>query len=318
MNRPLPRTDRGISRSAARRAARRRSRADPGCALRRRRSPALRARRESGQVRSRSAGENRDDVRCAGRSRRHLRRQGTPGAAGAARAAAAQAHDRAGTLLRRRAPIRAPTRRCSTCCCRWRPASSISSGPSPAFRSRSERSILIFGLAFAVLFFGTVRVLSLVEGRIIEVMLGERMPRRPVYAERGKPVMARIKDMFADPRTWSTLLYMVLMLPLGIIYFTIAVTGTTLSLALMVAPIGLILRSLDIIDGGGIYIDGRCSCRRSSRCHSRSCSAYSCCSGCCISLAASGASRLRSPRTYWSSPRIETVCRCATARRKPA
>ncbi|HJT98276.1 MAG TPA: sensor domain-containing protein [Rhodanobacteraceae bacterium] len=117
-------------------------------------------------------------------------------------------------------------------------------------------SILIFGLVFAVLFFGTVRVLSLVEGRIIEVMLGERMPRRPVYAERGKPVMARIKDMFTDPRTWSTLLYMMLMLPLGIVYFTIAVTLTTTSVALMVAPVALILRSIGIIDSGGIYFDG--------------------------------------------------------------
>jgi len=116
-------------------------------------------------------------------------------------------------------------------------------------------SILIFGLAFAVLFFGTVRVLSLVEGRIIEVMLGERMPRRPVYAERGKPVWERIKAMFVDPRTWSTLLYMLLMLPLGIVYFTIAVTGTTVSLALMVAPLAMILRSFDVIGGGGIYID---------------------------------------------------------------
>ena len=117
-------------------------------------------------------------------------------------------------------------------------------------------SILIFGLAFAVLFFGTVRVLSLVEGRIIEVMLGERMPRRPVYAERGKPLRERIKEMFTDARTWSTLLYMLLMLPLGIVYFTMAVTGTTLSLALMVAPVALILRSIGIIDTGGIYIDG--------------------------------------------------------------
>ncbi len=117
-------------------------------------------------------------------------------------------------------------------------------------------SVLIFGIAFAVLFFGTVRVLSLVEGRIIEVMLGERMPRRPVYAQKGKSFMARIKDMFVDPRTWSTLLYMLLMLPLGIVYFTIAVTGTVLSLALMVAPVALILRSLDIVSGGGIYVDG--------------------------------------------------------------
>jgi uncharacterized membrane protein len=117
-------------------------------------------------------------------------------------------------------------------------------------------SILIFGVPFAVLFFGTVRVLSLVEGRIIEVMLGERMPRRPVYAERGKPVMARIKDMFTDPRTWSTLLYMLLMLPLGIVYFVIAVACTVSSLALMVAPIGVLLRAFDILNSGGIYIDG--------------------------------------------------------------
>lgn len=117
-------------------------------------------------------------------------------------------------------------------------------------------SILIFGLAFAVLFFGTVRVLSLVEGRIIEVMLGERMPRRPVYAERGLPVMQRIKAMFVDPRTWSTILYMLLMLPLGILYFTIAVTGTTVSLALMIAPLALILRASGIVDTGGVYFDG--------------------------------------------------------------
>lgn len=118
-------------------------------------------------------------------------------------------------------------------------------------------SILIFGLAFAVLFFGTVRVLSLVEGRIIEVMLGERMPRRPVYAERGKPVMTRIKEMFTDPRTWSTLLYMMLMLPLGIVYFTIAVTGITLSLACMVAPVAVALREVGILNDGGIYFDGQ-------------------------------------------------------------
>ena len=98
-------------------------------------------------------------------------------------------------------------------------------------------SILIFGIAFVVLFLGTVRMLSLVEGRIIEVMLGERMPRRPLYADTTKPVLVRIKEMFTDPRTWSTLLYMLLMLPLGILYFTIAVTGLSASIALAISPI---------------------------------------------------------------------------------
>ncbi|MEO5558568.1 MAG: sensor domain-containing protein [Dokdonella sp.] len=115
-------------------------------------------------------------------------------------------------------------------------------------------SILIFGIVFAVLFFGTVRVLSLVEGRIIEVMLGERMPRRPLYANTKKSWGGRVKDMFTDPRTWSTLFYMILMLPLGIIYFTIAVTGISVSLGLMAAPIAALLCNFGVI-GGGISWD---------------------------------------------------------------
>jgi uncharacterized membrane protein len=98
-------------------------------------------------------------------------------------------------------------------------------------------SILIFGIVVAVLFFGTTRVLSLVEGRIVEVMLGERMPRRPLYPPREGSIFKRIGAMFRDPRTWSTLLYFVLMLPLGIVYFTFAVTGIALSLSLILAPL---------------------------------------------------------------------------------
>jgi uncharacterized membrane protein len=97
-------------------------------------------------------------------------------------------------------------------------------------------AVLIIGLPFMVLFFGSVRVLSIVEGRIVEVMLGERMPRRPLYAERGKPWLERIGAMFTDPRSWSTLLYMLLMLPLGIVYFTFAVTMLSLSLSFIAAP----------------------------------------------------------------------------------
>lgn len=96
--------------------------------------------------------------------------------------------------------------------------------------------ILIIGVPFVILYFGSVRVLSLVEGRIVEVMLGERMPRRPLYSERGKPLLERIKDMFTDPRTWSTQLYFLLMLPLGIAYFTLAVTLLSVSLGLIATP----------------------------------------------------------------------------------
>ncbi len=112
-------------------------------------------------------------------------------------------------------------------------------------------AVLIIGVPFVILFFGSVRILSLVEGRIVEVMLGERMPRRPLYAERGKPLLERIKDMFTDPRSWSTLLYFVLMLPLGILYFTLAVTLLSVSLLFMAAPLLVLFGNI----GGGFWID---------------------------------------------------------------
>ena len=101
-------------------------------------------------------------------------------------------------------------------------------------------SITIIGVPLLILFFGSVRVLSLVEGRIVEVMLGERMPRRPLYTARGRSLWQRIGDMFTDPRTWSTLLYLVAMLPLGTIYFTVAVSLLATSLSLVLSPLALL------------------------------------------------------------------------------
>ncbi len=111
-------------------------------------------------------------------------------------------------------------------------------------------SVLIIGLPFIVLFIGTVRVLALVEGRIVEVMLGERMPRRPIHPPRDRHLLSRIANMFRDPRTWSTLLYMVLMLPLGIFWFVLAVVGTVVPVALVVAPIVHGLWAIGWVDFG--------------------------------------------------------------------
>jgi uncharacterized membrane protein len=98
-------------------------------------------------------------------------------------------------------------------------------------------AVLIIGVPFVILYFGSVRVLSLVEGRLVETMLGVRMPRRPLYAARGKPLLQRIGEMFTDPRTWSTQLYFVLMLPLGIVYFTLVVTLLAFAVGCIAAPL---------------------------------------------------------------------------------
>ncbi len=97
--------------------------------------------------------------------------------------------------------------------------------------------ILIIGIPVLLLFLGSVRVLSLVEGRIIEALLGVRMPRRPMCTDRSQGWLARIGAMFTDVRTWLTMLYFVLMLPLGVVYFSIATTLLSTSLALVFAPL---------------------------------------------------------------------------------
>lgn len=108
--------------------------------------------------------------------------------------------------------------------------------------------ILIIGIPFFLLFLATSRVLSLVEGRIIESFLGVRMPRRPTYDTSEGGIIERIKLMLKDARTWTTLLYMLLMLPLGIFYFTYAIVGIAVSLAFIAAPIVYLLDYKGLID----------------------------------------------------------------------
>ena len=111
--------------------------------------------------------------------------------------------------------------------------------------------ILIIGIPLLVLFLGLIRVLSLVEGRIVEVLLGERMPRRPLYTQRGKGWLERIKEIFTDVRTWTAMLYFLLMLPLGTANFTIAVTGLSVAVSMIALPIGLFFGM-----GSHLFVDG--------------------------------------------------------------
>ncbi len=112
-------------------------------------------------------------------------------------------------------------------------------------------AILIIGVPFFLLFVGATRFVALAEGRLVETMLGTRMPRRPVYPDRETPFLRRIVDMLKDPRTWGTLVYFLLMLPLGIFYFTFVVIGIVVSVATIVAPIAVLL-----YDAGLVQIEG--------------------------------------------------------------
>ena len=98
-------------------------------------------------------------------------------------------------------------------------------------------AVLVVGIPFFLVFVALSRVVSLAEGRLIEAMTGERMPRRPVHQGNTPGFWARVSQMLKDRRTWTTLAYLILMLPLGIAYFVMAVVGVSVSLAFIFAPL---------------------------------------------------------------------------------
>ena len=117
--------------------------------------------------------------------------------------------------------------------------------------------ILIIGVPVALLFIGAVRAISLAEGRMVEGLLGQRMPRRPRTIGVQGNLWDRLKSWFTDYRTWTTMLYMLLMMPLGVVYFTVVVTALAVSLATFALPIAQVvlqepmIRTLEY----GYYID---------------------------------------------------------------
>ncbi|HYM42647.1 MAG TPA: sensor domain-containing protein [Steroidobacteraceae bacterium] len=105
-------------------------------------------------------------------------------------------------------------------------------------------AILIIGIPFFLAFIGITRVIALGEGRLIEAVTGERMPRRPLHPGASAGWLTRIGEMLKDVRTWTTLLYLLVMLPLGIVYFTVTVTALSVGLAFTALPLVVLARWL--------------------------------------------------------------------------
>jgi uncharacterized membrane protein len=101
-------------------------------------------------------------------------------------------------------------------------------------------AILIVGVPFFLAFIGIARVIALGEGRLLEAVTGERMPRRPVHPGPPASWLTRIVEMLKDVHTWTTLMYLLAMLPLGIIYFTVAVVWLAIGLSLALAPLDVL------------------------------------------------------------------------------
>jgi hypothetical protein len=98
-------------------------------------------------------------------------------------------------------------------------------------------AILIIGVPIMLLFLAIVRAVSLAEGRLVEALLGERMPRRPALSPAEGGIIKRIAWWLKDYRTWTTMLYMLLMLPLGVVYFTVLTTAISFGASMFAGPV---------------------------------------------------------------------------------
>jgi uncharacterized membrane protein len=111
--------------------------------------------------------------------------------------------------------------------------------------------VLIIGLPVTVLFLLSVRSVALVEGRLVEALLGVRMPRRPLFTNRQAAWWEQVKSLFMEIRTWTAMAYMVLQLPLGTIYFSVFITLIALSLSFILNPILELFLHVPVIQFGG-------------------------------------------------------------------
>jgi hypothetical protein len=97
-------------------------------------------------------------------------------------------------------------------------------------------AIFIFGLPVALLFLLSVRGVAWLEGRLVEALLGVRMPRRQMFAPQNPKLLERIKTLVMDKHTWFSILYMLIQFVLGTVYFVVLVTVFSFALTGLAIP----------------------------------------------------------------------------------
>ncbi len=97
--------------------------------------------------------------------------------------------------------------------------------------------VFIIGIPFFGLFLLSIRGIALLEGRVVEALLGIRMPRRALFVDQN----LSWKDMFLalvkESYTWKAMLYVVVQFPLGLIYSLGIVLLFATSLSFILSPV---------------------------------------------------------------------------------
>jgi len=97
--------------------------------------------------------------------------------------------------------------------------------------------IFIFGLFFLLFFLYSLRGIALLEGRIVEALLGERMPHRPLFTPHGMNWKQQLGMLLKDKHSWFTLIYTVLQMPLAVLSFSVVLVLIVAALCAFAVPI---------------------------------------------------------------------------------
>lgn len=77
---------------------------------------------------------------------------------------------------------------------------------------------LIIGLPLLGLYLLSLRGIALIEGRIVEALLGIRMPRKPIFIQKDLSLSKKLRLLLTESLTWRTFIYLITRFPLGLLY----------------------------------------------------------------------------------------------------
>ncbi len=102
--------------------------------------------------------------------------------------------------------------------------------------------IILIGVLIGFVFILLVRGISGVHLVFASTLLGFELPPKQKESPTQLSFTDNLKKVFTDPKTYTSLVYMFIELPLGIIYFTFVVTFVSLSVSFTLSPFFWILQ----------------------------------------------------------------------------
>jgi hypothetical protein len=97
--------------------------------------------------------------------------------------------------------------------------------------------LFIIGIPLFGLFLLSVRGIALLEGRIVEALLGIRMPRKSLFLEKDLGWTDKFMALVRDAYSWRAFLYAVLLFPLGLFYYGLFGLLFVISITFIASPV---------------------------------------------------------------------------------